>query len=141
MQITKSSIYSHLLVSSSLFFTNIPASNATQPVANITMTPGHSISIHQNPSPSYLLAMADNLLITAQNELQFDLIIDVLRQAATKGSADAQFKLANLYLESEYVEYSEEKAMYWLEKAIAQNHTHARFVYEQVLNNGFDIGC
>ena len=141
MEITKLTLCRNLVLTSSLFLSGIQTSNATQPISGMTMLPSLSISILQSPGPAYLLAMTNNLLITAQNEQQFNLIFDVLRQAATKGSADAQFRLANLYLDSEYVEYDEEKAMYWLEKAIAQNHTQARFVYEQVLNNGFDIGC
>ena len=133
MEGIKKNLCKNILFGSSLMLGVMANSNASQSL-NPTV-------ILNNQNPSYLLAMANNLLITAQNEQQFGLIVDVLRQAATKGSADAQFRLANIYLDSEYVEYDEDQAIYWLEKAVAQNHPEAKFVYEQVISDGYDIGC
>jgi len=63
------------------------------------------------------------------------------KRAARMGLAEAQFQLASMYLESDVISQSEEKALKWLELAAEQGHTDARFTYTFLLSNTFYDGC
>ena len=92
-------------------------------------------------SAEKMLKMADQLhrpvMSKNQQELEFSLIFS----AANKGLAEAQFRLANYYIDSDLVEADEQEASFWLEEAIEQGHEGAKFVYENVYVVSFDIGC
>lgn len=51
---------------------------------------------------------------TAEQELEFALVFS----AAQKGLAEAQFRLANYYIDSKLIVADETEASYWLEEAI-----------------------
>lgn len=105
------------------------------------MSTNVSLATKQHPNPSYLLAMANNLHTSVYARQNKGLIIYLLETAAKQGNAEAQFQLGNLYLDSELLEQNEDKALYWFTKAADQDHAHAQFFYEQIMSNGFDIGC
>lgn len=75
--------------------------------------------------------------IPSKPKLEFALVY----AAANKGLAEAQFQLANFYIDNEVVEMDEVQAAYWLEKAIAQGHQGAKFIYASLDTINFDIGC
>lgn len=72
-----------------------------------------------------------------EKKLEFALVLF----AANKGIADAQFRLANYYIDGELVETNESEAEYWLEQAIAQGHQGAEFIFNNLGSVYFDIGC
>ena len=51
--------------------------------------------------------------------------IDLMRKAAEAENADAQYSLGVCYRRGSYVEHSDEKAIYWLDKAIANGSKDA----------------
>lgn len=116
----------------------------------------HQIAMYQ-PAPPFaahfatsklsadkLLAMADKLNRAPMNLAQEKLVFALTFSAANKGSAEAQFRLGNYYMDSDdnhLIIADETEAAYWLEEAIAQGHKDAKFVYDNVLAFHFDIGC
>ena len=120
---------------------SITNSHANQASLMAPVATNVSLTLMQNPNPSYLLAMANNLQSTAFALAHQELVVSLLKQAAKQGLAEAQFQLGNLYLDSEMLDQDEEQAIFWISKAADQNHVSAQFVYEQIMNNGFDIGC
>ena len=92
-------------------------------------------------SPEKMLSMADKLHSTQMSETQEELEFALVYAAANKGLAEAQFRLANYYIESELIEADETEAGFWLEEAIEQGHEGAKFVYENLYVLSFDIGC
>lgn len=88
-----------------------------------------------------LLAIADKLNSTKMDSEQQKLEFALVYTAANKGLSEAQFRLANYYIESELVAADEDKAIYWLTQAIDQGHQGAQFVYENFYESHFDIGC
>ena len=63
----------------------------------------------------------------------------MLIKAARYGNAQAQYVLGMMYANFE----SDEKALYWLNRAAAQDHASAKFAYNYYLNDADDygIGC
>jgi TPR repeat protein len=106
-----------------------PASSIAAPLLNSEL------------SPEKMLAMADSLysprMSKAQKELEFALIFS----AANKGLAEAQFRLANFYMDSDLIEANETEAAFWLEEAIEQGHKNAIYVYNNIFGFDFGIGC
>lgn len=99
-------------------------------------------SYAKNLSPVKMLLIADNLynsqMSLAEQELEFALIYS----AAQKGLAEAQFRLANYYIDSNLTSADEYEASYWLEEAMEQGHEDAKFIYEKLYYaENFDIGC
>jgi len=92
-------------------------------------------------SAEKMLAMADSLHNPRMSKYQKNLEFALIYSAANKGLAEAQFRLANYYIDSELIEPNEVEASIWLEEAIAQGHQGAKFVYENIYVNTFDIGC
>lgn len=92
-------------------------------------------------SAEKMLKMADNFFASAQTAERQKIGFALVYSAAKKGLAEAQFRLANYYLEDEILEADEDKATYWLELAVAQDHQGALFVYQSINEDNFDIGC
>jgi len=130
-----------LLIGGSLLIGNISVSHAAiKNTVSLTAT-GLSAAVVQKPSPAYLLAMANNLQLASYSASQPRLVVSLLEQAAKQGLAEAQFRLGNLFLDSDILEEDENKAMYWMDQAAEQGHAQAQFIFEKIMNNGFDIGC
>lgn len=110
-----------------------------------------AMEMHATAMPSYFLKSglsADKMLSMAHEfhglpdtparpKLEFALVF----AAANKGLAEAQFQLANYYIEDDLFEVDEEQATVWLEKAISQGHQGAKFILASLDNMNFDIGC
>ena len=136
-----------LFLSSSIIvasMTSVSASNEFDEQKIAMYQPASTLASHFSSaklSPEKMLEMANKLhstqMSTTQEELEFALIYS----AANKGLAEAQFRLANYYIESELVEADETEAAFWLEEAIEQGHEGAKFVYENIYVLSFDIGC
>ena len=88
-----------------------------------------------------MLSMANKISSEQMSATQEELAFALIYSAANKGLAEAQFKLANYYMDSEVVAADEDKAIYWLTQAIDQDHQGAKFVYENLYENFIDIGC
>ena len=88
-----------------------------------------------------MLAMANKINSEQMSSTQEELAFALIYSAANKGLAEAQFKLANYYMDSEVVAADEDKAIYWLTQAIDQDHKGAKFVYDNLYENFIDIGC
>ena len=88
-----------------------------------------------------MLTMANQISSEQMSVSQEELAFALIYSAANKGLAEAQFKLANYYMDSEVVAADEDKAIYWLTQAIDQDHQGAKFVYENLYENFIDIGC
>jgi TPR repeat protein len=141
MDIFKRKLCHSLLISSGLIMGYALNGHAAQINLPVTSATNASQLVKQNPNPTYLLSMANRLQSSTYAFENQGLIIYLLKQAAKQGSAEAQFQLGNLYLEGELLEQDEDKAIHWLSKAVAQNHSPAQFVYDHFMNGGFDIGC
>lgn len=92
-------------------------------------------------SSNKLLEMADNIHTTEMTSSQEKLVFALVYSAAKRGLAEAQFRLANYYIDSDLVVADETEAAFWLEEAIEQGHKGAKFVYENIYVLSFDIGC
>ena len=92
-------------------------------------------------SAENMLAMADSLYTPKMSRHQKNLEFALIYSAANKGLAEAQFRLANYFIESDIIAPNESEAAYWLEEAMGQGHQNAKFVYHNVLVYSFDIGC
>lgn len=88
-----------------------------------------------------MLQMAESLSTERMSESQKRLAFALIYSAAKKGNAEAQFQLANYYLESDLVMADDNEAAFWLEEAIAQGHHEAKFIYEHLGVADFDVGC
>ena len=92
-------------------------------------------------SAERMLELADKLnnlkMTPSQKKLEFSLVYS----AANKGLSEAQFRLANYYIDSELIAADEDKALYWLTQAIDQDHQGAKYVYENLYEYYIDIGC
>jgi len=106
-----------------------PASNIAAPLLDSTL------------SAEKMLAMADSLYTTRMSKYQQELEFALIFSAANKGLAEAQFRLANYYMDDELIAADETEASFWLEEAIEQGHQGAKFVYENIYVLNFDFGC
>ena len=106
------------------------------PVNGITKQP-----IQTRLSAEKMLLMADSLNTKRMSRSQKNLAFALTFSAAKKGSAEAQFRLANYYLESDLVTADDNEAAFWLEEASAQGHYEAKFIYEHLGVADFDVGC
>lgn len=63
--------------------------------------------------------------------------LSLLKQAAKRGHTKAQYTLGVMHAEEdeEYV------ALHWLSKAADKGHEEAQFVYNQIMNSDFSVGC
>jgi len=138
---------SHRLVLSSCLLTASIATNAAEShrELQIAMYTPINGTVHQHIQTSLsaekMLLMADSLNTKRMSTSQKNLAFALTFSAAKKGSAEAQFRLANYYLESDLVTADDNEAAYWLEEAIAQNHYEAKFIYDHLGVADFDVGC
>ena len=100
-----------------------PASSLASPLSTTRLT------------AEKMLTMANQLSSEQMSVSQEELAFALISSAADKGLAEAQFRLANYYIESELVDADEDKAIYWLTQAIVQDHQGAKFVYENLYEN------
>ena len=95
----------------------------------------------KNMTGDELLARGMARLSTARNPQDFRAAYHFLEVASNKGVAEAQFQLALMQLDNEYVSRDEETAIRWLKAAIAQGHQQASVALDYVLYEFGDIGC
>ncbi len=106
--------------------------------------PASSLASHFSTtklSAEKMLEMANKLNMEQMNSTQEKLEFALIYSAANKGLAEAQFRLANYYINNKLVSADEDKALYWLTQAINQDHQGAIFVYENLYEDFIDIGC
>jgi len=136
-----------LLLGSSLIvgsLTSVSANDNFEEQQIAMVQPASSLAAHFSTSKlsaEKLLAMADKLNHTQMDSTQEKLEFALIYSAANKGLSEAQFRLANYYINSELVAANEDKVIYWLTQAIGQGHEGAIFVYENLYENFIDIGC
>jgi len=87
------------------------------------------------------VATAIHLYGKAKSIKDHDRAFALFLGAAERGSAEAQFRLANMYLDCEHVINDDDEAMKWLNRAAAKGHQQAAFLYEYLLNSEFEVGC
>lgn len=131
----------------SALFNAIPQANADDLVA-LNMhsgKPGVSVqssaSVPMEATGEELLARGLARLTAARQPQDYRVAYDFFQIAANKGNAEAQFQLAIMQLDNEYVRQDEGVAIQWLEKAVAQGHGQAVVALDYVLNDGGYIGC
>lgn len=64
--------------------------------------------------------------------------------AAVNGIAEAQYAIALMYSDEQgpfNVEDAQQKALFWLDKAVSQGYKQAEFTYQYLLNNTHYAGC
>lgn len=88
-----------------------------------------------------LLARGLARLAVAKQPIDFRIAYNYFWRAAKKGNTEAQFQLAIMQLDNEYVRQDEETAIRWLEKASASGHRQAAIALDYVVNSGGYIGC
>lgn len=147
MKHTFSRISHSLLLGSSIFATSMTPVSASDDFEELQIAmhkPASTLATHFSTSilsAEKMLKIADKLSSTkmslAEEKLEFALIFS----AARKGSAEAQFRLANYYLDSDIVAADDNEASFWLEEAMAQGHQGAQFIYDSLGVADFDIGC
>ena len=92
-------------------------------------------------SAQRMLDLADNIASPKPSRAQQKLEFALIYSAANKGHAEAQFRLAYYYMDSDLIIPDEQMASFWLEQAIEQGHQGAQFVYNNIKEDNFDIGC
>lgn len=136
-----------LLIGSSILAGSITTASANevfdeQKIAMYTSAstfPSHTST--EKLSAEKIMAIVDKLEVTNMDAAQEKLKFALTYSAAKKGSAEAQFRVANYYLDGDMVRSDDNDAGYWLEEAIAQGHKGAEFIYEHLGVADFDIGC
>lgn len=89
-----------------------------------------------------MLEIADKLYNPIMTKVEQELEFALVYSAAQKGLAEAQFRLANYYIDSNLIVADESEATFWLEEAMEQGHDGAKFIYENLYYaENFDIGC
>ncbi len=113
-------------------------------------TPGTSVirlaaisvpTVETRQSAQTLLAMANHYRTGEGVQVNHGRAFEYYKRAAHMGSAEAQFQLATMYLESEAISQNEDEALAWLELAVDQGHIDARFTYNYLLSNTHYDGC
>ena len=136
-----------LFLGSSLITASVASVSASDGISNQQIAmykPALSIAaplLNSKLSAENMLAMAESLNNERMSKYQQELEFALIFSAANKGLAEAQFRLANYYIESTLIEPDETEAALWLEEAIEQGHEGAKFVYENIYVLHFDIGC
>ena len=138
----------HRIILGGCLFSAGVAANATESQSKLEIamyTPINGMikqPIQTKLSAETMLTMADSLTTERMSESQKNLVFALTFSAAKKGSANAQFRLANYYLESDLVTADDNnEAAFWLEEAIAQGHFEAKFIYDNLGVADFDVGC
>ena len=135
----------NLLLSGSLLVSNINTVSANETLEKQYMAVYQSTSTTPSSftelSAENMLEMADSLYTPQMSHHQKKLEFALIFSAAYKGLAEAQFRLANYFIESDVITPNESEAAFWLEEAMVQGHKNAKFVYDNVLVYNYDIGC
>lgn len=87
------------------------------------------------------VAKAIHLHSSARNRREHDVAFNLFLKAATKGSAEAKFRLAMMYMDCEHIESDEDEASKLLDHAAKMGHKQAIVVREVLMSNDFTIGC
>lgn len=111
--------------------------NASAPETTIR---SHEL-ISKEANADELLARGLARLTVAKQPVDFRIAYNYFWRAAKQGNAEAQFQLAIMQLDNEYVRQDEDTAIRWLEKASARGHRQAGIALDYVVNSGGDIGC
>lgn len=136
-----------LAISSSGFLAAIPEVKAADLVALHTSSKMPDATIKANAEVSReasgekLLARGLARLANARGPEDFQIAYNYFKMSAKNGNAEAQFQLAIMQLDNEYVRQDEETAIRWLEKASKGGHRQAAIALDYVVNGGGDIGC
>lgn len=136
-----------MAVNSSALFAATPQTKATSMLAMNSLPDSHGISTRSSQPASKdatgeeLLARGLARLATAKQPQDFQAAYHFLEVAANKGVAEAQFQLAIMVLDNEYVNRGEDVAIKWLEAAVAQGHKQASTALDYVRYDGGYIGC
>ena len=136
-----------LAIGSSTLFGGVDKARAGDVVALNTNSPTSETTIRSNAliskeaNAEELLARGLARLTAAKQSVDFRIAYNYFRRAAKKGNAEAQFQLAIMQLDNEYVRQDEETAIRWLEKASARGHRQAAIALDYVVNSGGYIGC
>jgi len=114
------------------------AKNMLQEIPGVMVKSGHVIP--KNMTGEELLARGLARLTTAKQPQDYRTAYHFFEAAANKGNAEAQYQLALMQLENDYVRGSEETAIHWLEEAILQGHQRAAITLNWVTRAG-DMVC
>ena len=113
------------------FISSVSASALSFPAS----THAHDLSpVHRNGSATSPSIPAEIL----ENEYA---VFEWYKEHAEKGDAESQFQLGLMYINGEGVTSDDYEAMKWLSRSAEQGHKAADFVYTNLLNNDFPIGC
>jgi TPR repeat protein len=135
-----------LAINSSALFNAIPQASADEILAKNTLqeVPGIMLkSSHETPKDmtgDELLARGLARLTTAKKPLDYQTAYHFFEVAANKGVAEAQYQLALMQLDNDYVKGDEETAIHWLQEAIMQGHQRAAITLNWVTSAG-DMVC
>lgn len=147
MKLTFNRITHSLLLSGSILTASITPVSADDHFKELKLAmiqPSTSLASHFSTlglSADKMLTMANKLGSTIMSKSEEKLEFALIYSAARKGSAEAQFRLANYYLDSDLVTSDDNDAAFWFEEAIAQGHIGAKFIYDNLGVADFDIGC
>jgi anion-transporting ArsA/GET3 family ATPase len=137
-----------LAIGSGTLFGGIDKARAEDVIALNTNALTPHTTIRSNALISKEEANADELLArglarlaVAKQPVDFRIAYNYFWRAAKQGNAEAQFQLAIMQLDNEYVRQDEETAIRWLEKASVRGHRQAAIALDYVVNRGGDIGC
>lgn len=106
-----------------------------------TATTSPVMAIPKEATGKELLARGLARLAAAKKPQDYRTAYHFFEVAANKGNAEAQFQLAIMQLDNEYVKGNEESAVHWLEEAVLQGHQQAAVALNVVLSAGDTIGC
>jgi len=136
-----------MTINSSALFAATPQTEAHNMFAMNSLPDRHDFSTRTSQPASKdatgeeLLARGLARLATAKQPQDFRAAYHFLEAAANKGVAEAQFQLALMALDNEYVNRGEDVAIKWLEAAVAQGHKQAATALDYVRYDGGYIGC
>lgn len=113
---------------------NIPSKNTKATTTRVLATA-------KEATGTELLARGLARLAAAKKPRDYRTAYHFFEVAANKGNAEAQFQLAIMQLDNDYVPGTQESAVHWLEEAVLQGHQQAAIALNVVLSAGDTIGC
>jgi len=135
-----------LALNSGALFNAIPQANADEVLAKNTIQeiPGVMFKSGNQSAKDMtgeeLLARGLARLTTARKPQEYRTAYHFFEVAANKGVAEAQYQLALMQLDNDYVKGDEETAIHWLQEAILQGHQRAAITLNWVTSAG-DMVC
>lgn len=136
-----------IAVNSGVLFSAMPQAHAGDLVAmnvqpeSTKLISSRILKARSEETGEELLARGLARLAAAKQPQDFQTAYHFFEVAANKGNAEAQFQLAIMQLDNQYVNGNEESAIHWLEEAILQGHAQAAVALDVVLSAGDTIGC